>query len=560
MSTGASKNGNHAGRDGSGNKDSKASGSEASGSKASGSEANDPTTNGSQPIIPDRAEADRRRWRAFSVCLVAAFMTLLDVSIVNVALPSIRASLHATQSDLQWVLSGYALTFGLTLVPAGRYGDARGRRNVFIAGLALFTLSSAAAGLAQSATWLVVARLIQGAAAGILNPQVVGLVQYLFPPAERGRPFGMLGATIGISTAVGPLLGGVLIQLAGVQEGWRWVFYVNVPVGIAAIVLGWRLIPVRPPEQRRRESLDPIGVLLLGTGVVLLLLPLVQEQQWPGRGKWLLVVAAVVILTGFVGWERRYARHSEPVIDLDLFRLRSYALGSLIALLYFAGFTAIFFIYTLYLQSGLGYSPLLAGLAMTPFALGSAGAAALGGRLVNRLGRPLVAVGLALVAVGLAGTILAVHFAPGHAAPLATAAPLLVAGLGSGLVITPNQTITLSEVPPRKGGSAGGVIQTGQRIGAAIGIASVGSVFFADLAATGGRYSQAFRLSLYVAIALILIALVAAMADIVAGHREAHRFEADDSNAHDSNAHDSNAHRSSGSDPHHLWPTPPDGR
>src|SRR3954471_12998427 len=157
-------------------------------------------------------------------------MTLLDVSIVNVALPSIRSDLHLSAGELQWVLSGYALTFGLVLVPAGRYGDARGRRNVFIAGLLLFTLSSAAAGLATSALWLVVARLVQGAAAGVVNPQVSGLIQQLFRPAERGRPFGLLGATIGISTAVGPLLGGLLIQLFGAGTGWRGVFFIHVPV------------------------------------------------------------------------------------------------------------------------------------------------------------------------------------------------------------------------------------------------------------------------------------------------------------------------------------------
>jgi EmrB/QacA subfamily drug resistance transporter len=469
--------------------------------------------------VDQRQEADRRRWRAFSVCLVAAFMTLLDVSIVNVAMPSIRGGLHAAQSQLQWVLSGYALTFGLVLVPAGRYGDARGRRNVFIAGLALFTLSSAAAGLAQSAAALVVARLIQGAAAGILNPQVVGLIQQLFPPAERGRPFGMLGATVGISTAIGPLLGGLLIHLAGAQEGWRWVFYVNVPVGVAAIVLGWRLIPARPREQRHREGLDPVGVVLLGTGVVLLLLPLVQEQEWHGQAKWLLVVVAAAVLAGFVGWERRHARHHDPVVNLELFRVRSYALGLLIGLLYFAGFTAIFFIYTMYLQIGLHYSPLLAGLATTPFALGSAAAAVLGGRVVNRFGRPLVAVGLAIVATGLSATVVAVHFVPGHAAPLATAAPLLLAGIGSGLVIAPNQTITLSQVPPRIGGSAGGVVQTGQRIGSATGIAVVGSVFFAQLAGARGDWPRAFRVALMVATALILVALVAAVADVVTGRR-----------------------------------------
>src|SRR3954470_7492465 len=164
-------------------------------------------------------------------------MTLLDVSIVNVALPSIRDDLQLSSGELQWVLSGYALTFGLLLVPAGRFGDARGRRTVFIVGLAAFTLASAAAGLATSALWLVVARLVQGAAAGIVNPQVSGLIQQMFAPKERGRPFGLLGATIGVSTAVGPLLGGVLIATIGPAEGWRWIFYLNIPIGIAAVWL-----------------------------------------------------------------------------------------------------------------------------------------------------------------------------------------------------------------------------------------------------------------------------------------------------------------------------------
>src|SRR4051812_11053267 len=374
-----------------------------------------------------------------TVALVAAFMTLLDVSIVNVALPSIRADLGLSSGGLQWVLSGYALTFGLLLVPAGRFGDARGRRNVFIAGLSVFTLASAAAGLATGAGWLIAARLIQGAAAGVVNPQVSGLIQQLFEPAERGRPFGLLGATIGISTAVGPLLGGLLIQAFGAAEGWRWIFYINLPIGIVAIVLGAKWIPGHPPQRRERETLDPIGVVLLGVGVVLLLLPLVEERSWPGPAKWLLVVAAAGVLTGFVLWERRFARRGTSVIDLSLFRVRSFALGALVGLFYFGGFTSIFFTYTLLLQSGLHYSALEAGLAITPFALGSAVASAVGGQTVNRFGRPLVVTGLVLVAAGLAGTVLALHLVPGHGAGFATALPLLVAGMGSGLVITPNQ-------------------------------------------------------------------------------------------------------------------------
>jgi EmrB/QacA subfamily drug resistance transporter len=470
--------------------------------------------------MPATDRQQHARWHALTVGLVAAFMTLLDVSIVNVAVPSIRAALHASPGDLQWVLSGYALALGLMLVPAGRFGDARGRRNVFVAGLALFTVSSAAAGLAQNAIWLVVTRLVQGASAGVITPQVTGMIQQMFRVGERSRPFGLLGATIGISTAVGPLLGGILIHFGGTHEGWRWVFYVNVPIGLITIGLGWRLIPPHPDKPRERESLDLVGVLLLGLGIVLLLLPLVQLQQWRTPLIWLFVPAAGVVLAGFVFWEVRYARQRRPLFDLSLFRLLSYALGAVISLFYFAGFTAIFFIFSLYLQNGLRYSPLLAGLAITPFALGSAASAALGGRIVNRFGRPLVAAGLAMVGTGLATTVLALHFVPGREAPLATIAPLLIAGLGSGLVITPNQTLTLAEVPVAEAGSAGGMLLTGQRIGAAMGIAGVGSVFFATLAATHEGWSRAFRDALLVAIAFITAALVAALADIAALRRQ----------------------------------------
>jgi EmrB/QacA subfamily drug resistance transporter len=453
------------------------------------------------------------RWRALSVGLVAGFMTLLDVSIVNVALPSIQSDLHLSPGELQWVLSGYALTFGLVLVPAGRYGDARGRRNVFIAGLLLFTLSSAAAGLATGALWLVVARLVQGAAAGIVNPQVSGLIQQLFAPRERGRPFGLLGATIGISTAVGPLLGGLLIQAFGTEEGWRWIFYINLPIGIAAMILGYLWIPVGE-KATKTGDLDPVGVVLLGVGVLLLLLPLVQEREWHGNSKWLLAVAAVFVLIGFVAWERRYGRERTSLVDLSLFKVRSYGLGALIGLLYFAGFTTIFFIFTLYLQSGLHYTALEAGVAVTPFAVGSAAGSAIGGRIVNRFGRPLVVAGLAAVAVGLVLTDLVLHFVPGRGAGWAAALPLLLAGLGSGFVISPNQALTLSEVPVERAGSAGAVLQTGQRIGTATGIAAVGALFFAQLASTHGSWVLAFRNALWVTVGFVVIALIAALADL----------------------------------------------
>ncbi|MGI5284483.1 MFS transporter [Nonomuraea polychroma] len=460
---------------------------------------------------------DTRR-RALAVCLVAAFMSGLDVSIVNVALPSIREGLRATEDGLQWTLSGYALTFGLLLIPAGRLGDARSRRAIFLFGVALFTLSSAACGLAGDMPLLIAARLVQGMAAGMLNPQVSGLIQQMFGGYERARAFGALGATIGVSTTAGPLIGGALVSILGPEHGWRWVFLVNLPVGIALLPLAYRVLPAprKVESGERRESMDPMGVLLLGVGVAGLLLPIIQRHQWEGGTKWLLIPAALTVLVGFVAWERVYPR--EPLIDLSLFRKRSYSMGSAIALFYFAGFTGIFFTFTLYLQSGLAYSPLMAGLAITPFALGSASASVVGGRLVSRAGRRLVAAGLTTVIVGLSATMAATALVPGHGVGLATALPLLVAGVGSGLVISPNQAITLSEVPPEGGGSAAGVLQTGQRLGSAVGIAAVGSTVFGSLS---DGWPTAFRHGLLVVLLFIAVALAAALYDLLRTYRSA---------------------------------------
>jgi EmrB/QacA subfamily drug resistance transporter len=457
---------------------------------------------------------DPKRWKALTVCLVAGFMTLLDVSIVNVALPSIRSGLHAPRSELSWVLSGYALTFGLALVPAGRLGDARGRRRMFVIGVAGFTLASAAAGIAPTGIFLVCARLVQGLAGGFITPQVSGLIQQLFRGAERGRAFGLLGATIGVSTAVGPLLGGLIIAAAGPTSGWRWVFYVNVPVGVLAIVLAYRLIPASF-GRRDREDLDLFGSLLLGLGVSAILLPLIQSQESLSPLMWLLIPAGLGVLAVFIAWERSYGRTRASLIDLSLFRLRSYAFGASIALAYFAAFTPVFFIFTLYMQNGLHYSALQAGLAVTPFAVGSAGASAIGGRVVARFGRPLVLVGLVVVGLGLAGSILAVHLVPGQHAGPATALPLLSAGVGRGMVISPNQALTLNEVPVRGAGSAGAVVQTGQRVGSAFGIALVGAIFFDALNRGRGDWAQAYEEGIAVCIIFVAVALIGAVLDVV---------------------------------------------
>ncbi|MFE3633994.1 MFS transporter [Streptomyces cellostaticus] len=463
---------------------------------------------------------DDRRWKALAVCLTAGFISLLDTSIVNVALPSMEHGLGASEAAQSWVVSGYALTFGLALVPAGRLGDMRGRRQAFLFGLALFTLASAACGLAPGPSWLVVFRLIQGTAAGMVAPQTSGLIQQMFQGSERARAFGLLGSVIGVSTAVGPLAGGLLIDAVGTVDGWRWVFFVNLPIGVAAFTAGLRLLPRFPVPADKRETFDLFGVLLLGSGVLALMLPLVQEQQWTGRLKWAMLPVAALLLAAFWAWERHQGRRGRaPLVDLELFSLRSFTLGALISLTYFAGFTTVFFVYTLFLQNTVGYSALAAGLTVLPFAAASAVGAAVGGRLVVRFGRRLVVVGLGGVALGLLGVVAAVELVPGRNVGWATALPLLIGGIGSGLTVSPNTTLTLTRVPVHRAGAAGGVLQTGQRVGSAAGIAVVGAVYFAHQ--DGHGYSvTAIQLGLLTAVGLIVIALGLAVADL--RERQAH--------------------------------------
>ena len=459
------------------------------------------------------------RWRALTVCLLAGFMTLLDVSIVNVAVPSMEEGLDASSGQVSWVVSGYALMFGLALVPAGKLGDSLGRKQMFLLGLAAFTVVSLLCGLAQSETWLVVCRLLQGMSGGILNPQVIAMIQQLFRGRERGTAFGFYSAAIGISTAIGPLVGGLLIQLAGFESGWRWVFYVNLPVGLLALFFGMRLLP-HTPAASQRQRLDVVGVLLLGVGISAVMLPLIEAEEQDGTVHWYLLVIGVLLLALFVGWEQRY-RHSgrEPVVDLSLLRARSYAVGVTIGFTYFAGFTGIFLVLTVYFQQGLDYSALAAGAATLPFALGSAASSALGGRVVHRFGRAMIVFGLLAVALGLAATAVLIRYQSSSAVWMVILGPLLLAGIGSGVIIGPNQTLTFQQVPPAQGGSAAAVLQTSQRVGSALGIAVAASLFFGRLAGSG-NFPVSASLGLFGSAGLVGCAFLAALlGHVVLGSR-----------------------------------------
>jgi EmrB/QacA subfamily drug resistance transporter len=463
------------------------------------------------------------RWQALVVTQLAGFMSLLDVSIVNVAMPSIQRGLGASPATVQWVVSGYALTFGLALVPAGRLGDMLGRRRMFLIALSAFVITSAMTGAAPTAGLLIAARLLQGVAAGMLAPQNSGLIQELFRGDERGKAFGVLGATIGLSTAVGPVVGGLILDTFTGPDGWRWIFYVNVPIGLVALVLAARLVPVTGHRPARRARLDLVGTLLLGGGVLALLLPVVQGEGGGFARLWWLFAVGAVLLAAFAWWEVRLVRRGgEPLLAPGLLRIRGYAAGVCIGLVYFLAYTGIWLVLALYLQNGLGYSPLRSGLAVTPFALGAAVSSAVAGRLVSRLGRRLTVIGLTTAAVGLAATAVVLSRSGTDAAAWAAAAPLFLAGVGGGMVTSPNITLTLESVPVTMAGAAGGALQTAQRIGSALGTAALAAVYFAQLSRTHDD-QVAVETALLGAAGFMVLALLLATAELVTRSRDGRR-------------------------------------
>lgn len=456
---------------------------------------------------------------ALAVIMVGAGMTLIDTTIVNVAIPSIRTDLSAVSSQIEWVISGYALALGLVLVLAGRLGDIVGFRTMFNIGLITFTVASILCGVSTSPRELIGWRIAQGIGAGLLFPQISATLQILFTGRERGKAFALFGVTQGLATVIGPLLGGALIELDIAGTSWRPIFLVNVPIGIATLIGAAKYLPSGRRGGTSR-ALDLVGVGLLAIALVLLMLPLIDGQSagWPA---WTFVALGAFLpaLAVFTWWEWfRERRGRQPLIRLGLFRAHGLAAGVAVAVMFFAGFTALFFTVSLYLQIGLKYTALGAGLATVPFALGTPVGASQSDRLSHRLGRGSVQIGAVLVLLGFGalqyvlwthGTTLSAWYLTG---------PLFVAGVGTGLVIAPLINITLSHVPLREAGAAGGVVSTAQRVGSAVGIALVGVVFFTVVSnhlstpngpgATRDAFADALRHSLWINIALVAATLL----------------------------------------------------
>jgi EmrB/QacA subfamily drug resistance transporter len=471
-----------------------------------------------RPVTASVSDAapPRNRWIAMAILLVAGFMNLIDVSIVNVALPSLQTALGATPSQIEWVVAAYILFYALMLLPAGRLGDIVGRRRMFLLGVGVFTLGSAICGLAPSIGTLVVARIFQALGAGMMTPQTLALIPILFQPHERGAAFALSGMMSGLAAVTGPVLGGWLISNDIAGLGWRPIFLVNVPVGIAAILLALRFLP--KGEGGRVRGLDLMGMVLAAAALLCVIFPLIEGRQagWP---VWCfaMMAAAVPFVGALALWLRRQGRLNRPeIIPAVLFTHRSFVLGTILGAMLFSGVPGFFLVLAVYLQSGYGLDPLHSGLTTLPFSLGVLVSSLVSGRMGTRAMRGRITIGAVMLAscmVGLRfvvdGSLPAIVWS--HYAPL-----LFVVGVGLGVTISPLFQTILSSVPRADTGAASGGLQAFQQMGGALGVAVMGELFFGRVASgmgAGGAAHEVFAAAfvqaiLYNTLAFLMLAVL----------------------------------------------------
>lgn len=445
---------------------------------------------------------DPRRWLALPVLLTGAFLPILDFNVVNLALPAIRADLGATSSDVQFVISAYAATYAVFLITGGRLGDWLGRKQMFMAGVAGFTLASVLCGLAWSPGILIAGRILQGLTATVMAPQVLASIRVLFLPAEQGTALGLYGATFGLANIVGQVLGGILVSAHPFGFTWQAIFLVNVPIGLAAFI--GSLLFLGNSKADHAQRLDIGGVLLLTATLGLLIYPLVEgrESGWP---LWIsaMLLAFPAALIAFIRFERRLKeRGGSPLVDLSLFAEKGFAIGVAMALVYYM-LSAFYLTFSVYLQGGLGLTPRAAGLATVPFGIGYFLASFAAARIMRRLGPRALTMGFIIQVMGFGAVILAVMRGP--AWPVTPG--LVVAGLGFGIVMPSVIKAVIGGIDPRHAGLASGIVISTFQIGAALGVAIVGGLFFSLLGAADGlfAYAHAFAGALGCNVALLAV-------------------------------------------------------
>lgn len=454
----------------------------------------------------------RWRWVALFVILAAEVMDLLDALVTNIAGPTIQDELGGSTSLIQWLGAGYTLAMAIGLITGGRLGDLYGRRRMFVIGVLGFTASSALCGLALSPEMLVGSRVLQGLFGAVLLPQGLGIIKELFPPAELAAAFGAFGPVMGLSAVGGPILAGWLVDADLYGSGWRAIFLINVPIGLLATAGALRFMPrSRRVGGQRAARVDAVGVILVSVASFLLVYPLVQgrERDWPA---WMFaMIAGSLAFFAIFGWYevRTQRAGGDPLIVPSLFRKRAFTGGLAAGLAFFTALIGFSLVFSLYLQLGLGYSPLKTGLAGIPQAAGMVVAFVLVGAagLAARLGRRLVHIGLLAVLAGVAGVLATVEIAGAGVTPWQLLPALAVTGFGMGLVMAPFFDIVLAGVEAEETGSASGALTGVQQLGGALGVAILGTVFFSafggDALFAGGDLAGAIRSALVVEVALV---------------------------------------------------------
>jgi EmrB/QacA subfamily drug resistance transporter len=432
-------------------------------------------------------------------------MVVLDFFIVNVALPSMQSDLHASASSIEWVIAGYSLTSAIFVITAGRLGDRLGRRRVFSLGLALFTLASAGCGVSGTPTQLVIARLVQGVAAALLMPNVLSIIGVLYGGTDRVRALSIYGSVMGLAAVGGQLIGGALIAANPAGLGWRSCFLINLPVGVGALLLAPRLVP--ESRQQTRARLDARGTALATASLTAIILPLVDGRQhgWP-TWTWISIATAFALLALFATQQRRLAqRGGTPLLDVHLFRDRSFGAGLITQLCFWAGQASFFVVLALYLQNGRGLHPLAAGLVFTILAVAYVAASSVAPGLAARHGRGVVATGALALASGHALLLAAVVDIGVSGSLVALTPGLVLVGAGMGLVLAPLAGIILQSLEPDRAGAASGMLTTMQNVGNTLGVGITGVIFFGALHA---GYARAFELSV-TQLAVLLVAVAA---------------------------------------------------
>lgn len=432
--------------------------------------------------IDDAADGHPERWIGFAVLLLAGFMNLIDVTIVNVALPRLQAGLNATSSEIEWVAAAYVMAFALGLLPLGRLGDAIGRKRMFLLGVSSFTLFSALCGMAPNMTALILFRVFQGLSGAMMMPQVLAITQVMFPPHERAFAFSFFGLTAGLASVAGPLTGGLLINADIWGLDWRPIFLVNIPIGIGAIIAGKALIPDLPGHPNLKHDIG--GIALAGVSLVALIYPLIEGHVlgWP-NWTFALIAAALIGFALFYAHEQRQKRLGRSeLLPVSLLADRNFLTGIIMTMVFFSGVAGFFLVLAVFLQTGFGFTPLQSGLTTVPFPVGVLGASLISGRLGGRWPRRRVAAGSLVVACGMAFLNFRVSQITDAVDHWQFLPPLFFSGIGLGVAIASLFQTVLANVPHRDAGAGAGALQSLQQVGGALGIAVTGQIFFSTLA------------------------------------------------------------------------------